>query len=622
MINQARKILKDVFGYDEFRPMQEDVIINVLFGKDTLAVMPTGSGKSLCYQIPALIFEGLTIVVSPLISLMQDQIYQLQEAGIDAVSLNSSISYQDYQNNINKIKNNHVKLLYAAPETLLKPDIIALLKKIKVNCITIDEAHCISEWGHDFRPEYRQLSGFRKYFPNAVCLALTATATKQVQTDIVKNLNFAETNIFVSSFNRENLLIEVMEKKEPLKQTLSFLKQFPNQSGIIYCFSRKQVDELSKELKRNKYSVAPYHAGLSEDVRKKNQDLFIKDDVQIIVATIAFGMGINKPNVRFVIHYDLPKNIEGFYQEIGRAGRDGLKSNCLLLFGYGDTNKIRYFINTKSPKEKLIATEKLNSLVSLATSQECRRASLLSYFGEYFEQENCGMCDVCLSDTQEKEDLTVPAQKLLSCVKRTGEIYGLTHVIDVLRGANTKKIKEAKHDKVSTYGIGKEFSKKEWTDIAQQLINADFMKKDLKYGSLKFTDKAYKLCRQELKFYAIFTPKPEEQPPRKDIKEDYDIGLFELLRQKRKQLADAINMPPYIIFSDRTLIEMSVFFPQNKKELLNISGVGQHKIEKYGDIFLEIICSYTAKNNIKLPEKPKEPEEKEEKQRKFMVIGK
>lgn len=363
MIKKAEGILKKVFGYRSFRPLQKEVIENIIAKKDTLVIMPTGGGKSLTYQIPALLFDGITIVVSPLISLMKDQVEQLKELGVEAVFLNSSLSQLDYQYNVEQIKSGEVKLIYVAPETLLLDRTLELLEKLKVDCVTIDEAHCISEWGHDFRPVYREIATLKPKFPKAVFMALTATATPHVQDDIANNLKLKSSNRFVASFNRDNLFLQVVEKTFPLKQTLNFLDKHKNQSGIIYCFSRNQVNELCEELDERGFSVKPYHAGLSDKDRMRNQEKFIKDDVSIIVATVAFGMGINKPNVRFVIHYDLPKNIESYYQEIGRAGRDGLRADCLLLFGYGDIRKINYFIDMKEGKEKLVAKQHLDKLV-------------------------------------------------------------------------------------------------------------------------------------------------------------------------------------------------------------------------------------------------------------------
>jgi ATP-dependent DNA helicase RecQ len=552
---------------------------------------------------------------------MQDQINQLTELGIEAVVLNSAISYEEYKANIYKIKTKKTKLLYVAPETLLKENIISLMNEVDISCITIDEAHCISEWGHDFRPEYRMLADVRSSLPKTVCIALTATATPRVQDDIRKSLDFEESNAFISSFNRENLFLKVEDKENPLAQTVNFIKQFPNQSGIIYCFSRQQVDNLASELKRKGFSVRPYHAGLSEEKRKRYQDLFIKDDVQIIVATIAFGMGINKPNVRFVLHYDLPKNIESYYQEIGRAGRDGLKSECLLLFSYGDINKIRYFINQKDEKEKIVANTQLNSLVSLVTSEDCRRLPMLSYFGEVYDMRSCEMCDNCLSPEKEKQDLTIPAQKFLSCVKRTRELYGMSHIIDVLRGSQSKKVLAGRHDKLSTYGIGKDYSKKDWVHIAQQLINAGLMKKEDIYGSLKLTKKSYELFKGKIEFYGVLKHKEDPVKSYKKADYDYDAELFELLRRKRKELADKSNVPPYIIFSDRALIEMASFFPQSYDSMLDINGVGQVKLKKYGKVFLEIISDYAKNKNKQEKIKIKPGRKKETKIRKYMIIG-
>jgi len=433
--DNPKNILKKVFGYDEFRPLQAEIIDAILNRQDTLVVMLTGGGKSLCYQIPALIFDGLTIVVSPLISLMKDQVEQLGELGVSAVCLNSSLPRQEYSKNVSLIKQGKVKLLYLAPEALLQSGALDMLSSAGVDCLAIDEAHCISEWGHDFRPEYRQLAGVRARFSGAVCIALTATATPRVRQDIKNSLNFESSNEYIASFNRKNLFMRIVPKTNPYAQTVSFIKQFPDQSGIIYCFSRRQVEELSETLEEEGFSVCPYHAGLPAEERKKNQELFIRDDVLIIVATIAFGMGINKPNVRFVIHYDLPKNIESYYQEIGRAGRDGLRSECMMLFSYGDIQKIKHFISQKQGHEKRVANIHLQALLNFAETDICRRIPLLSYFDEEYSRKNCGMCDNCLSDKKELIDISVYAQKFLSCVKRTGEIFGAAHIIDVLRGS-------------------------------------------------------------------------------------------------------------------------------------------------------------------------------------------
>ena len=478
MIEKAQNILQKTFGFSDFLELQKEIITSVTSKTDTLVIMPTGGGKSLCYQLPALLFEGLTIVVSPLISLMKDQVEQLTELGVNAAVLNSSLSTDAYGRNCALVRNNKVKLLYVAPETLLLDRTLNLLSTVNVDCLSIDEAHCISEWGHDFRPVYRQIAGLRERFRKAVLIALTATATPRVQTDIVQNLNMNEPRKFVASFNRKNLYLQIASKTNPLFQTLDFLGNYRGKSGIIYCFSRNQVDELYEELHDRGFSVKPYHAGLPDEERKRNQELFIKDDVQIIVATIAFGMGINKPNVRFVIHYDLPKNIESYYQEIGRAGRDGLRAACLLLFNYGDIRKINYFIDQKADKERRIAKLHLDALVNYAESYNCRRIPLLNYFGEAYNEHNCGMCDNCNSVVKDFVDITIEAQKFMSCIKRTGEIFGAGHVIDVLRGSQNKKILNRGHQNLSTFGIGKDLSKEQWSSISRQLLQKNLITKD------------------------------------------------------------------------------------------------------------------------------------------------
>ena len=415
-MTDAHTILKTVFGYTHFKHLQEDIIKNILAKQDTLAVMPTGSGKSLCYQIPALLTDGLTLVISPLISLMKDQVEQLKELDIPAIYLNSSLSLPEYQANMEQLAKRQIKLLYLAPETLLKPGLLAFLSRLPVDLITVDEAHCISQWGHDFRPEYRQIRQVRKEFPHAVMLAVTATATPRVQLDIRKSLGIGQAGTFIAGFDRENLYLEVQTKNNPLSQALTFLHRFPDQSGIIYCLSRRQVDELAEKLNAQGISAKPYHAGLNDQLRMKNQDLFSKDKVRIIVATIAFGMGINKPDVRFILHYDLPQSIDSYYQQIGRAGRDGLPAHCLLLFGYQDIQKVNYLIQQKTnASEQRVARIQLNSLVNLLQSASCRRILLLKYFGEEYKAGKCNTCDNCVTEKKlrAEEDITPAAQKFL-----------------------------------------------------------------------------------------------------------------------------------------------------------------------------------------------------------------
>ena len=600
MISRAKTVLGDIFGYDEFRPLQREIIGNVLKKRDTLVIMPTGGGKSLCYQIPALIFKGLTIVVSPLISLMKDQVEQLTELGVPAVVLNSSLSNEEYSRNLERVKKNGVKLLYLAPEALLTAGMLSMLSSLRVDCLAIDEAHCISEWGHDFRPEYRQLVGVRSRFPFATCVALTATATPRVQEDIKNNLKFDASNEFIASFNRENLFIQVTPKNNPTSQTIEFLRNYPDQSGIIYCFSRRQVDDLYETLKSRGYSVRPYHAGLSNTKRTQNQELFIRDDVQIIVATIAFGMGINKPNVRFVIHFDLPKNIETYYQEIGRAGRDGLRAHCLLLFSYADIQKIKYFINQKDDHEQQVANIHLNSMLQFAETNGCRRIPLLTYFGEDYSTEKCDMCDNCLAGEKKLVDITIPAQKFLSCVKRADEIFGANHIIDVLRGSQSKKVLKFGHTTLSTYGIGKEYSRKQWFHLARQFIQKGLIVQDTKYGSLKLTEKAYDVLKGRELVFGILEEEhfPDRKEKKKKYEYEHDHVLFEKLRKRRKELADKAGIPPYVIFPDKTLIEMAAFFPRSGESLLHIHGVGSVKYNKYGTIFMNIIDEYCQEHNI------------------------
>ena len=598
-MHKTHQLLKTIFGYNSFRPLQEEIINNILSKKDSLVIMPTGGGKSLCYQIPALIFDGLTIVISPLISLMKDQVEQLRQLGVETALLNSSLSNDEYNRNYENVVSKKAKLLYIAPESLQKAEVSGLLKKVHVDCITVDEAHCISEWGHDFRKDYRQLGTFRKGFPGAVCIGLTATATPRVQDDIIKNLNMSGHKKFVASFNRENLFLQIIPKRKPFDQTVAFLNEHKNQSGIIYCFSRKQVDDLSECLSEIGFSTKPYHAGLSDEERNENQDLFIKDKVQIIVATIAFGMGINKSNVRFVLHYDLPKNIESYYQEIGRSGRDGVRADCLLLFGYGDISKINYFIDQKEdPVERRSAEIHLQAMVQYAETEVCRRQPLIKYFGENFTDDYCGMCDNCTLDEKESVDVTINAQKFLSAVKRTGEVFGVNYIIDVLCGTESERIFSNGHQHLSVYGVGKELNKKQWQILAHQFIRKEIIRRDNEFGSLKLNETANDVLFKHKKVSGFIK---EPEVARKKIKsadEAYDKNLFELLRAERKYIADSHNIPPFVIFSDASLIQMAKDFPVNESEFLRISGVGMNKLERYGKVFIPIIKNYTDKNGI------------------------
>lgn len=593
-------VLKEYFGYQEFRHLQRECIEKVLSRKDTLLIMPTGGGKSLCYQIPAVIFEGLTVVVSPLISLMTDQVRQLKDVGIDADMLNSSLSFEEYIRNKELVASGQTKILFLAPETLMKPDVLELLHSAQVDCITIDEAHCISEWGHDFRPEYRQISSVRQEFPKAVCLAMTATATPRVRQDIVKNLNFHPDSELVASFNRDNLHYEVIPKMNPLDQVANFLKNFENQSGIIYCFSRKQVDQLTKDLSKQGFSVRPYHAGLSDIARRKNQNAFIYDKVQIIVATVAFGMGINKPNVRFVVHYDMPKNIESYYQETGRAGRDGLPARCLLLFNVGDTYKINFFIDQiEDEQHRRVAKKHLNAIVDYAETLQCRRVPLMEYFGEAYTKTNCELCDNCLNPPPEAVDISAVAEKLLLTIGETGERFGAAHVIHVLRGSNAERVISYGHNNLTMHGKGKEYSIKQWQFVMRQLIQQGFVHKEEEYGVLKLQDTAYQVMNKEVRMLgqlpAVESVKAQTRVKSTSLSkdfDDYDHELFNILRKRRTQIAARKRVPPYVIFSDKSLIDMSKRMPTTKAEFSITFGVGAVKLQKYGEEFMRLIREY------------------------------
>ncbi len=594
---QAEKKLQEIFGYDKFRKNQYEIIERVLNRENCVVIMPTGSGKSLCYQIPALVLDGLAVVISPLISLMKNQVMQLRELGVEADYLNSSLSREEYFEVIQKIRQGETEILYLAPETLALSNTIELLKSANVEFLAVDEAHCISEWGHDFRPEYRQIAEIRKELGNLPLIALTATATPQVQQDISKNLDLKKFELFKTSFNRENLFLEVMTKSEPEKQVTDFLNKFPNESSLIYCFSRKGVDNLTAKLVEKGYSALPYHAGLSNEERKINQEKFIKDDVQIIVATVAFGMGIDKPDIRCVIHYDLPKDIESYYQQIGRAGRDGANAFCLLLFGYQDVAKIKFLFQNKSGQELKIAYAHLDSMLDFAETEDCRRIILLNYFGEKYEIENCRTCDNCLKEKHEKEDLSIYVQKFLSCIYRTEQFYGSNHIIKILRGSKDKRILEKRHDQISTYGIGKELSAKQWLHLYRQMVRGNLLNVDSQFGSLKLTNKATNILKNRDKFLGNLIEDKILLKKRETIK-NYDVKLFEILRKKRKEIADEMNLPPYTIFHDKTLIEICNYYPQTHQELLKITGIGKAKSDKYAELLFEIIIPYCRENDI------------------------
>ncbi len=589
--------LQKYFGYNFFYPLQEDIIREVLNKRDVFVLMPTGGGKSLCYQLPALLFDGISIVISPLIALMKDQVDSLIADGISATFINSSLNYREIDSRKKSLSDNKIKILYIAPERLVMPEFMKFIQGLNVSMFAIDESHCISEWGHDFRPEYRQLRMLKDAFPNVPLIALTATATPVVQKDIISQLRLSDCKIFTASFNRKNLYYQIRPKDNTFRQILQYLEERKKESGIIYCQSRKSVEELAEKLQTQGYRALPYHAGLTSDMRNKNQERFIHDDAEIIVATIAFGMGIDKPNVRYVIHYDLPKSIEGYYQETGRAGRDGLKSDCILFFSYADKFKIEHFIELKTDeKEKLAAQRKLREIISYCEGTECRRRILLAYFGEDFDESDCGSCDTC-REPKEKFDGTIAAQKILSCIYRTGDRFGITYIIDVLTGSRNQKVLDNHHDTIKTYGVGKEYPRTQWQSFTRELIQTGYLKLDGdKYPVLRLNEKSRSVLFNNEKVYltkpeeSIETRKKDEQ----DKKErDYDRSLFERLRTLRKTLADHEHIPPYVIFHDTALKEMSACLPKNLDDFRKIKGVGEQKLKKYGEIFITEIYGFS-----------------------------
>ena len=599
---RARELLKTIFGYDDFWPLQADIIANVLARRDTLVIMPTGGGKSLCYQLPALLFDGLTVVVSPLISLMQDQVEALRQVGAPAAFLNSALDFDSYQRVLRQVRSGEIKLLYTAPETLLQARTLALLDASRVQMLAIDEAHCISSWGHDFRPEYRQLLEVRRRYSQAVSIALTATATPRVQQDIQQMLGFEESNVFLASFDRPNLHLAAQRRTDGLRQTLAFLQAHRGQSGIIYCSTRRQVDTLAGQLQALGWNAAPYHAGMEKGDRQRNQRQFVRDDVQIMVATIAFGMGIDKSNVRFVLHYNLPQNIESYYQEIGRAGRDGLRADCLLLFNQSDLHTIRRFIDEGAESERSGRMMRLQAMADFAQTRACRRIPLLAYFGERYAAESCGMCDNCLrqEEVNAPHDATIPAQMFLSCVKRTGELFGKSHIIKVLRGSQSKPVLSRGHHKLSTYGIGAEYTRRQWLHMAEQFIEQGLVRQDPEHGGLSLTTRGYQVLKGEKVF---ITPMPAAAAETSAETAPYDVELFGQLRSLRKMLADEAGVPAYLVFSDRALLEMATYYPQTETHFLAMNGVGQVKLERYGQAFLTLLRTFCEDRG--LSERPK-----------------
>lgn len=592
---ELKKILKEVFGYDHFRHEQKGIITNLISGKDVLGIMPTGGGKSLCYQIPALYFDGVTLVISPLISLMEDQVMNLTEVGVKAHFLNSTQTAQEQGQVQKEIRVGLVKILYMSPEAVLSEYYLNFLSSLNISLIAIDEAHCVSQWGHEFRPDYTRLGEMKQRFPQTPFLALTATADERTRLDIVNQLRMSKPQIFVSSFDRPNIKYMIEDREDEIKQLDLFIKMnHSGDTGIIYCLSRKKVEKITAELCKLGYHAISYHAGLTSEMRSRHQQLFNKDEGIIVVATVAFGMGIDRPDVRFVAHLDLPKSLEGYYQETGRAGRDGEAATAWMVYGFQDVVKNAQMIETTSAdlRYKQIAKEKLESMLTLCESTGCRRKYLLKYFGEILEKD-CGYCDSCLNPAPTWNAL-IDSQKILSTIFRTGQIFGAGYIIDVLRGSKNQKISDRGHEKLSVYGIGSSESKEHWNLLLRQLLSLDYIFiKNWDYRSLALTEKASEILKGEkdihLKKVKVKNKTLAKAQKVETHHENHD--LFEKLRSLRFEISKKNQIPPYIVFSDKSLHEMCVFLPKSAEDFLLVSGVGQSKLEKYGSEFLKIINS-------------------------------
>jgi len=593
--------LKHFFGYDSFRLGQREIVEAALQKRDMMIVMPTGGGKSLCFQLPALLKPGLTVVVSPLIALMQDQVEALQDNGIGATFLNSTLSSQETRSRETAILEGKIKLLYVAPERLLGERFLPFLdivaNKLGISAFAIDEAHCVSEWGHDFRPEYRQMQRVRDRYPDIPIMGLTATATERVRQDIIQQLTLRNPYIHVASFNRPNLYYEVRHKtKHSFAEVLQIIQK-KGGSGIIYCLSRKKVDEVAYKLQQSGIQALPYHAGMNDVDRATNQTRFIRDDVQVMVATVAFGMGINKPDVRFVIHYDLPKNLEGYYQESGRAGRDNEPAHCSLFYGYGDVKTIEYIIDQKpDPQEQRIAKQQLRRVINYADSSDCRRTIQLSYFGDSFPG-NCGNCDNCCNQ-KPVEDWTLEAMKFLSCVARCQEKFGMNHIIDVLRGSKSQKVLQYQHHQLSTYGIGKDRSADQWKKLSRSLLHQGFLEETTDgFPILKLNEKSWEIMKRQRTVEIAIEPQREVAEKVRYLAVEVE-SLFAILRKLRKQIADEQFVPPYVVFADKSLRDMAEKRPQNLREFEEVYGVGSNKRDKYGKVFLEAIRTFCQEQEL------------------------
>jgi len=597
MLHEAQEKLKKYYGYDNFRKGQEDVIDSILGGKDTFAVMPTGAGKSVCYQIPALMLKGVTLVISPLISLMKDQVDTLNSIGIAATYINSSLSINEVNERINKVAAGEVKLLYVAPERLESDFFCNMLDRLTISLLAVDEAHCVSQWGHDFRPSYAAISGLIEKLPGRpIIAAFTATATQEVRLDVIKLLKLREPDVYVTGFNRENLSFTVIRGENKRDFILKYIQDNKDQVGIIYTATRKETNNLYELLHKKGYNVGKYHAGLGDEERKQNQEKFLYDDINIIIATNAFGMGIDKSNVRYVIHYNLTKSMEAYYQEAGRGGRDGEPSECILLFSAADVLLQKFFIeqSTVSPQRKVNEYKKLQAMVDYSHTSRCLRKFILEYFGEENVQDKCGNCSTC-NDESELVDITIEAQKIFSCIFRMKERYGTSLIAEVLRGSKNKKVLDLGFNKLSTYGIIKQYTVKEIRDLINVLTAEEYLSlADGQFPVVHLKDKAVAVLRNEEKVY--------QKVEKKKAKAVKDTGLFEILKVLRKDISEREKVPPYIVFADSALREMSEYFPINEKEMLNIKGVGESKLSKYGEEFIGVIKKYMKENNIELKE--------------------
>lgn len=594
------KILKKTFGYDSFRLRQKEIIDSVLDGRDTLAIMPTGGGKSLCYQVPALYCEGVTLVISPLISLMQDQVMNLEEYDVPAVYLNSAQSFNEFLATKDCIRAGEIKMIYLSPEGVLSPAMLSFLGELEISLIAIDEAHCVSQWGHEFRRDYTRLGELKEYFKDIPTLALTATADERTRADIARQLRLDDPALFLSSFDRPNIRYMILERKDELAQLEEFIRtNHQDETGIVYCLSRAKVERVANELQNRGLPALPYHAGMPPAERQRVSERFNKESHLIVVATIAFGMGIDRPDVRFVAHLDLPKSIESYYQETGRAGRDGLPSNTWMMYGLQDVVKLSQMLENTEASEayKKVARGKLDSMLGLCESVKCRRQYLLGYFGENLN-EPCGNCDSCL-EPPTLWDATVDAQKLLSTIYRTGQTFGPTHVIDVLRGSKSNKVTEKGHQDLSVYGIGKDRPKDHWNSILRQLLSLDYVFiKNWDYRSLALTEKARDILTNKVKLElrrreVITSEKFAREKKSTDISEMHQHPeLFERLRALRAEIAKEKSVPPYVVFSDKSLHDMCALLPRTDDEFLLVHGVGQSKLQNYGREFLGEIRSF------------------------------